>query len=331
MCKHDLNLRPENARTVTADLTIVIVNWNSGEHLQNCIQSIPRCFDEGTVQVVVVDNGSSDDSFKPAEKLQFVHLTKLNENLGFSLACNLGAQQSKSEFILFLNPDAKLFRDTLNASLNYMNNPENQHVGICGVQLIDEQGKVAKHCSKYPTFSSMLSHSLGLSRLSQKLGYDMSDWSHNETREVDHVIGAYYLVRRELFEKLDGFDERFFVYLEDLDFSFRASKAGWKTVYLAEAQAFHLGGGCSSQVKARRLFYSLRSRLLYGFKHFSRWQGWGIVVVTCIAEPCVRALQCILKLDFVGLREVFRGYWYLYKQIPKDCRTYWYRSAEKNG
>jgi hypothetical protein len=316
---------------MTDNVSIIIVNWNSGEHLRLCLESIFEHATEAFKQVLVIDNVSTDGSERAAKDHESVELIQATSNLGFAKACNLGAQQSKSEFILFLNPDAKLFSDTLNASLKYMNNPENQQVGICGVQLIDEQGKVAKHCSRYPTFSSMLSHSLGLSRLFQKLGYDMSDWSHNETREVDHVIGAYYLVRRELFEKLNGFDERFFVYLEDLDFSFRASKAGWKTVYLAEAQAFHLGGGCSSQVRARRLFYSLRSRLLYSFKHFSRWQGGVVVVVTCIAEPCFRALQCIFMRDFVGLREVFRGYWYLYKQIPKDFQTHWYRSVEKNG
>ena len=98
----------------------------------------------------------------------------------------------------------------------------------------------------------------------------MSEWAHDTDREVDQVIGAYFLTRRALFQKLGGFDQRFFVYFEEVDFCVRARTAGSTAFFLAGAQAFHRGGGSSEQVPAQRLFYSLRSRMAYSHKHFTK-------------------------------------------------------------
>jgi GT2 family glycosyltransferase len=156
-----------------------------------------------------------------------------------------------------------------------------------------------------------------LTRIISRLGYFMHEWDHRKTRRVDHVIGAFFLVRRELFVDLHGFDERFFVYLEDLDFSFRAHKAGWCTVFLAEAQAFHAGGGTSQQVKARRLFYSLRSRLLYAFKHFSRPGAVGVLLTTLLVEPVSRSLLALLRRSMTNLRETWMAYGLLWRWLAK--------------
>lgn len=128
------------------------------------------------------------------------------------------------------------------------------------------------------------------------------------------------MIRREVFEALGGFDERFFVYLEDLDLSFRAHKAGWKSMYLAEAQAYHAGGGTSRQVKAHRLFYSLRSRLLYGFKHFPRWQAWVLVGMTGVIEPFTRTAWCLARGDWAGVRHTWQAYRMLWGGMGRILR-----------
>ncbi|MDA3878116.1 MAG: glycosyltransferase, partial [Halothiobacillus sp.] len=133
---------------------------------------------------------------------------------------------------------------------------------------------------------------------------------------VDHVIGAFFLMRRSLFDSLNGFDQRFFVYLEDLDLSLRARQAGWRSVYLAEARAFHAEGGTSRQVKAHRLFYSLRSRLLYGFKHFRPWQAWALFGVTLVVEPISRTIFSLLRGGVQDVRNTLRGYSMLYRDLP---------------
>ena len=248
------------------------MNWNSDLQLVEAVTSIGRYHHSLVASVVVVDNASIDESLDRVEALRSLPFNLLiirnSENFGFARACNLGAQRANSEYLLFLNPDAVLYADTLPKVWAYMQDPANARVGICGVQLLDGAGHITRSCARFPSAAIFLAHAIGMDRVFPRLGHVMAEWDHTQSREVDHVIGAFFLVRHQLFKALAGFDERFFVYLEDLDFSYRAHQAGWRSVYLADAQAFHAGGGTSNQVKAQRLFYSLRSRLLYGFKHF---------------------------------------------------------------
>lgn len=289
-------------------ICVVIVNWNAGRQLLECINSINhhgRCH---VSEIIVVDNGSADGSEAFAERLQNVKLIKAGENLGFGKACNLGAQEATSEYLLFLNPDAALYADTLSKVLTYMQDPANAKVGICGVQLLDETCHVSRSCARFPSPLGLVAHALGADRIFPRIGHFMAEWDHAQTRQVDHVIGAFFLVRRDLFEALGGFDERFFVYLEDLDFSYRAHQAGWHSVYLADVQAFHAGGGTSNQVKARRLFYSLRSRLLYSFKHFSWIGAFGVMAATLFVEPVSRSVLALLRRSWPGLKETWAAY-----------------------
>jgi hypothetical protein len=136
----------------------------------------------------------------------------------------------------------------------------------------------------------------------------MAEWDHLESRSVGHVMGSFYLARRALFEQLGGFDERFFMYLEDLDFSLRAQQAGWTSFYLTEAQVYHEGGGTSKQIKARRLFYSLRSRILYGFKHFSRPAALALALGTLTIEPLTRTIFTLARGAPAETFQVWRAY-----------------------
>ena len=300
---------------------VVIVNWNAGFQLVENVESIGK-HDRGLVSsVIIVDNASIDESLDLVETMPdfpfTLQIIRNSENCGFGKACNLGAQQAKSEYLLFLNPDAALYADTLPKALAYMQDPANARVGICGVQLLDEAGHVSRSCARFPSAEGFVAHAVGLDRFFPRLGHFMAEWDHAHTCQVDHVIGAFFLVRRELFNALHGFDERFFVYLEDLDFSYRAGQAGWRSVYLADAQAFHAGGGTSNQVKARRLFYSLRSRLLYAFKHFS-WLGAVVVLLaTLFVEPLSRSALALLRRSWSGLTETWAAYAMLWRWLPQ--------------
>jgi GT2 family glycosyltransferase len=150
----------------------------------------------------------------------------------------------------------------------------------------------------------------------------MTEWDHLSDRQVDHVIGAFYFVRRSVFEVLNGFDEQFFVYLEDVDLSLRAKQAGWKTAYNANAQAFHQGGGTSQQVKAMRLYYILRSQLQYGFKHFTRWQSWALVGVTMFVEPVSRILFVSMRRQWDSVLDTLRGYRMLWKELANIVHSH---------
>lgn len=305
-------------------IDIVLVNWNAGRQISDALSSIASNHEGLVNTVIVVDNNSIDDSLAQIEAskadLPFsLHIVRNATNRGFGAACNQGAALSFSEYLLFLNPDTLLFANSLSEPLRYMEQVENSGVGICGIQLIDESGHVSRSCARFPSASMFAAQALGLNKLPclRSWSHHMGDWDHASTREVDHVIGAFYLIRRDLFESLKGFDERFFVYLEDLDLSLRAHQAGWRSVYFANAQAFHAGGGTSNQIKARRLFYSLSSRLQYAFKHLSWLGAMLVMLVTLLMEPLSRSVLTLLRGSWSGLKETWVAYGMLWRWLPQ--------------
>ena len=304
-------------------LDIVIVNWNSGPQLAGAVLSINQHSHNLVSSVIIVDNAYTDDSLSHVKSLTALSLPlriiRNTENRGFSAACNQGAALASSEFLLFLNPDTRLFENSLQEPIAFMQRPESADVGIVGIQLVDEHNHITRSCARFPSLGIFLGQALGVNRLPglRHLNMHMSEWVHDKTETVDHVIGAFYLMRRSLFESLGGFDERFFVYLEDLDFSLRAHQAGRRIVYLAEAQAFHAGGGTSRQVKAQRLFYSLRSRLLYGFKHFSKLSAWLLLLLTITVEPCTRMALALARRSSGEASNTLSAYRMLLTSIPR--------------
>ena len=301
-------------------IDVIIVNWNAGQQLLECVQSVIANGAGLVAKIIVVDNDSHDGSELPLLAMAQVHLIRAGANLGFGKACNLGAANSTADFLLFLNPDAQIGPKTLSRVDAFMQGDAAKKVGIVGVQLLEGSQHVARSCSRFPTPLSMISRASGIDLVFPRLGSAMAEWDHKTTREVDHVIGAFYLIRRACFERAGGFDERFFVYIEDLDLSFRAKMSGWKTIYLADVQAFHAGGGTSSQVKAHRLFYSQRSRLQYAFKHFTIGGSLAVLLATLILEPPARILQAALRGSIQGVGEIARAYGWLWRWLIKGCK-----------
>ncbi|WP_026143047.1 MULTISPECIES: glycosyltransferase family 2 protein [unclassified Thioalkalivibrio] len=303
-------------------LDVVVVNWNGGGQLVEAVETVMANAAGLVGRVVVVDNGSTDGSADKVAGMAGVEVIRAGANLGFGAACNLGAREGGSPYILFLNPDTRVGRESLSVPLAFMERPENSDVGICGIQLRDEADGVSCSCSRFPTFTRLLSGALGVEKLPgfRAAGIKMAEWDHGDTRPVDQVMGAFFLMRRDLFDGLGGFDERFFVYFEEVDLSYRAHQAGWQSVFLADAQAFHAGGGTSRQVKAHRLFYSLRSRLLYGFKHFPRWQAWVLIGITGVAEPLTRTAWCLARRDLAGVRHTWSAYRMLWRGMGRIIR-----------
>jgi GT2 family glycosyltransferase len=153
----------------------------------------------------------------------------------------------------------------------------------------------------------------------------MTEWDHSQTRVVDQVMGAFFLVRRSLFESLQGFDEQFFVYFEEVDLSLRAMQLGFHSVYLTDARVIHIGLGTTHQVSALRLFYSLRSRTQYSRKHFGVAGAMLVTVVSAIVEPITRVTLALAARSeglVTDTLAAYRMYWrWLMKRdakIPPD-------------
>lgn len=300
-------------------VSVIIVNWNAGKLLQECLDSLPASlkFCTGAAEVIVVDNASSDGSVKalisPGVRLRVI---ENSVNRGFGAACNQGAGVAQGEYLLFLNPDTVLENDSISGALHAMDPSLYGKVGVCGIQLRDELGRISRSCTRLPTATMFVAQSIALDRIFPAVSHFMHEWDHSATRTVDHVIGAFYLIRRELFVLLKGFDERYFVYLEDLDLSARVKSSGYKSIFVTEVSAFHKGGGTSSQIKATRLFYSLRSRIQYAFKHFSISGSWCVLVATLFIEPFTRLVHCAFRGSWVDAKNTLEGFGLLFRSLP---------------
>lgn len=299
-------------------LSIIIVNWNAGAYLVNCVNSILQSSRQNfnLDKIIVVDNGSTDNSLDCLPSLAVLSVIKNNKNLGFGKACNIGAKEVKSDLILMLNPDTVLNPYTLDKSIEfYVQQSSVLNFGILGIQLLDINGKIQKSCSRFACLSTFFFDCTGLSKIFKRCGEHMFDFDHKTSRVIDHVIGAYYLLSLDIFRQLHGFDEDYFIYLEDLDFSYRARQVNIQSYYYVGTNAIHAGGGCSDQVKAKRLFYSINSRLVYARKHFTlikHKMAWGI---SLLIEPISRIGFSLVRFNLVNFKETVSAYWMLYKKL----------------
>lgn len=225
-------------------LTISIVNYNAGEHLTTCLESLEKVKDEIEFEIFVVDNASTDGSFEVAQK-QFpnVRFQKNKENLGFGKAQNVILKKAQTPYILTLNPDCKVPKETLSHLIDYME--KNPDVGICSprVEKADGSLDIASHRGFPTPWASFLYFFLKNDSL-----YHLTDRDMSTAHEVDSIVGAFMLLRKSVLEKVGYFDEDYFLYAEDIDLCFRIKKAGFKVMYVPEVKVTHVKG-VSSGIK----------------------------------------------------------------------------------
>jgi hypothetical protein len=174
----------------------------------------------------------------------------------------------------------------------------NRKTDILGCQLLNDKGEITPSCSRFPTPLGILSDSFGLSKIVPsvfKPGIIMTNWDHKESRFVDQLMGAFMFMRKSLFEKIGYFDERFFVYYEETDFSKRLAEIGGKSFFNANIKVIHSGEGTTGSVKGFRLFLNLRSRLQYAKKYFNSLGYSCVWVCTFFVEPFTRSIFLLLS------------------------------------
>jgi N-acetylglucosaminyl-diphospho-decaprenol L-rhamnosyltransferase len=301
-------------------LDVVIVNWNSGEHLRRCVSSIGRAVGHATgLRLIVVDNDSTDDSLDALDAAALpLTVLRNDENLGFAAGCNRGAQVGRAETILFLNPDTIIPGvDSLTAPLAALR--AQRDVGVVGVQLRAIDGSVTRSCTRFPTARRASAWSLGVDRLFPRLvpPQFLREFDHEQDADVDIVLGAFFMTTRETFERLGGFDERYFLYYEEVDFARRIRASGKRILFLADAHVTHIGHGSSYQVVARRHFYVTRSRILYGFRHFSTTGAIATTIATLIGEPIARTIGHLAQGDASGALAMLHGTALLWGDVPR--------------
>lgn len=295
---------------------IVIVNWNSGTLLQQCVASVLASTALRQIgKIIIVDNDSADDSLQHLPVDACINIVTNNSNVGFAKACNQGFKMADADYVLLLNPDTLMYADTIEKCFQHMET--HQETGILGCQLLDASGKITPSCARFPRAIDFVIHGTGLSRLLPNLFRPatlMTDWKHDVSREVDQVMGAFMFMRKKVFEEIGYFDERFFVYFEELDFSLRYRKSGGKIFFNADIKAIHSGMGTTDKVKAFRLFLNLRSRLQYARKNFSRFGFVAVYLSTFSVEFLVRMLMLLFSGRFSEVGDLLKGYGMLWRR-----------------
>jgi len=284
------------------DLSIVIVNYNTGDLLQDCLQSLFASEGDFTYQVTVVDNHSQDGSATIVRReFPQVHLLKNPENVGYARANNQGLKSRKARYYLLLNPDTVLSPEALSGMLSFME--EHPQVGIAGPKLMMADGRLDLACRRsFPTPEVSFYRLSGLSRLfpkSRRFGrYNLTYLDPDQVAEVDSVVGAFMMIRGETLEEVGDLDEGFFLYGEDLDFAYRAKKAGWKVYYNPQVTVLHYKRRSSSQNRKRAQHEFYRAMHLFYRKHYAKttplWLHW-LVMAGILLRGGTAMLQEVLR------------------------------------
>ena len=302
-------------------IDIVIINWNAGNLLAEAVASILQSnYDLDNVSILVIDNASSDNSLKLLPSHSSLKVIQNKENIGFASACNQGLRYAKGDYFLLLNPDTRVFSDTLLQSVQFME--DRKDISVLGVKHVDDDAKVHPSCSHFPTPTDFIVLSLGLHQIAPRFFRSpiiMAEYDFEKEGKVDQVMGAYMFMRRSDLVKFSmSMDERFFVYYEDLDFSKILNDLGGISYYTPSISIVHKVNGTTNQIKDKRLFYNVRSRLQYCKKHFGYMAYLLIAFFSLFIEPFTRIFYLIIARKFTEVKEVFKGYKMIYRYFSSS-------------
>ncbi len=260
------------------DISIIIVSYNTRNVLRDCLASVYASQGQLKVEIVVVDNASSDLSAEMVEaEFPAVIVLRSTINLGFGGANNLGLQSTRGRYIVLLNSDAFLSEESLQRSFSNME--RDRHVGLGGGRLVGRDGSPQPSARMFP---KLLTHMLVMSGLASRFpqskffGQADRTWADPMVAsEVDWVPGAYSIICSDVLDAIGFFDPRFFLYYEEVDLCLRIQNAGFSIMYWPEIEVVHLGGESSKQVKtlelsqsgAQLVLWRMRSTVLFYRKH----------------------------------------------------------------
>ncbi len=255
------------------ELSIIIVNYNVKEFLQNLLHSIDKASVNITKEVIVVDNASDDGSVDLIKnKFPSVNLIENESNVGFGKANNQALKLAQGKFILLINPDAVVSEDTFDKMIKFFN--ETPEAGMAGCKILNADGSLQLACRRsFPGPWTSFTKVTGLSNLFPKsklfARYNLTYLDENQTYEVDAISGSFMMMRSEVYKNVGGFDEQFFMYGEDLDLCYRIQQAGHKVYYVHSTQIIHYKGESTkrSNLDETRVFYDAMQ--LFVKKHFS--------------------------------------------------------------
>jgi GT2 family glycosyltransferase len=246
-------------------LSIIIVNWNTGDLLRQCLHSIVDTTKEwpaDTVETFVVDNASQDDSVARARSEHpWVQFFENTENVGFAGGNNQAFPLCSGQYVLLLNPDTKLMPGALQMLVAFMDaHPE---VGACGPLLLNADGSLQPSCSPMLTPGREFWRLTFLDRLWPRATYPQHRWDRESPRRVEVIKGACFLLRQKAVDQVGLLDEQYFMYTEEIDLCYRLIQAGWQLYWIPQAQVIHYGEASSKQIADAMYLQLYRSKVQF--------------------------------------------------------------------
>jgi GT2 family glycosyltransferase len=265
--------------------------------LDNCLESVYRTIEKIQFEVILVDNSSKDDGLEPIlkryTKIQFINNSK---NVGFARANNQGAKIASGDFLLFLNPDTTMIEDAVESMLDYIRSDSS--IGILGPKVLNPDQTTQFSCRKFTTVWSGLFNRYSLTtRLFPNNRYSrdylMLDYDHNSIRSVDWVSGCCMMVPDSTFKKVNGFDENYFLFIEDVDLCQAIKKKGLRVVYFPNAKIFHKISSSNSRSASQVIIKRHQGMIYYNQKHLKTNFMIRYIINSIIMARCL--LQILLN------------------------------------
>jgi hypothetical protein len=301
------------------NLSIVIVNWNTRELLEQCLNSVFKHPPKGDFEVWVVDNASRDGSREMVEeRFPCVHLLANHHNPGFAYANNQAIRQACGKYILLLNPDTVLIPGALDELIRFMD--ETPQAGGAGPHLLNPDQTLQVSCYPRPTLFREFWRMFHLDRIWHLGTYPMNRWSLEKYQDVDVLKGACLILRFEALSDVGLLDEDYFIYSEEVDLCYRVQKAGWRLFWVPQAQVIHFSGQSTQQVAQEMFLRLYQGKILYFRKHYG---GFAVQIYKLILYAA--SLWRLLLTPLVFLEEpsqrqlhltLSTNYWRLIGALP---------------
>lgn len=273
-------------RRVCPFLSVIIVTYNSQDFIGDCLKSVERAGEKAHQylnlkadrfwETIVVDNASRDKTREVVSRFENVRLICNEVNRGFAAGINAGAKEARGQWLLLLNPDCVLDEKAFIALYEFVQNSDGD-VAVIGLRLLNPDGTLQPSGRKLPKVWEFVLALLGFHRLMEARWFAGRDFS--AVQEVEEVSGAALAIRREVFEKVGGMDEGFFLFFEELDLCRRVKEAGWKVVSLPEAKVKHLWGASVKRVPN----IARRAQCQSAFRYFRKHHGLAAAILVSIA------------------------------------------------
>jgi GT2 family glycosyltransferase len=282
------------------DLSIIIVNWNTRDLLCQCLDSLTQKVEGIEMEILVVDNGSTDGSVAAVrDKFPGVRLIENPVNMGFAKANNQAISLSSGEYLLLLNPDTQVKDETVVKMLSFMD--AHAEAGLVGAQLLNADGSKQNSIANFPSLATELLNKSLLRRLFPEK-FPGKERDYPGPVEVESVIGACMLVRRKAVEQVGLLDEEFFLFLEETDWCYRIKKAGWEIYHIPGAEVLHFQGKSAEAEKAKARIEYHRSRYHYFRKNRGSFQTSALsvgLIIKLLVELVFATIACMVTLFMV--------------------------------